>query len=1245
MQTRVINCVKLLVFLFVTLSAVSVTAENILKNSGFEEQSLKTNFPQFWVKSSAYKGDISVITDALEAYRGSSAIKIRSLKGDAAISYIQDLRLNKDRKLTISLWAKGEGTFSVYYYLYGKRDFLGAIKSEVFEVKSEQWKQYEFTADIPAVSGAVSEKVLTYRPALHVKKGTVLFDDIELLLTSRKQKKNELKNERNISGTELQFPYIMIPRVSEAPKIDGRLDRDEWKNASAVTGFLEQGSGKLSPQQSVVYVSYDDQNLYFGLRSVVPGPFKKGQPGHDNIKINCEAFEIWVSPQDKKWFQFLGVPAGGYMDLSSDAEIKWNGDIKYSSVFEDSGETAGGILTFNKTYWTAEVAIPLKNMGITSPPKKGTVWRMNFCRDLAEVNGKHRTTEQWTTWSPTKSHFNHINFFGYAEFGDNCPAVQLTGLGDPVNGFVNANGTICSNLPDSVKLTSAVKVLNTGKVLMEKAWNVSAKGEKTFSLDNLLKLSRTVDLALEFTASNKDGSQKYISVKIPFTSVSSFDVKVIPVYVKGFADVELNVARIDGIRKNDKVNVFIDGTDISGEKIISSSDEKISFRFDISKLKKGDYVVKSSVLNANKQVIVSSAVPLIIPEKPEWLGNKIGVSEKVPAPWKPMKADGRNISITDRRYTLADNGLPEQITALGRNIFAAKPSVNIVADGKVLEMVFEPIRKISSADTESMWIVKGGNDKLKFEGTLRSEYDGFSLYKFAVTPEKPIKIDAVYMDFPMNRDIAMYARAYSCLPDFKNCSASLYKTFADAKKVDIAKKWFYNPSWIWTEDFFNEIWVGNDKIGFAVMSESDEYIKGKKHIEFISSNDTTTMRVNLVSSKIMLDKPLKYEYGWVATPLKPETKDPKVWHASYHATWPADFSKRLYAGAQYGLISLSYPKLKIPVKSLIANAHKYGVKVVPDIYLCAAQFDTPEYKLFGREWETTPRSSWSNMGTASANSSYTDFLLHTVKCYVEKFGFDGVYLDVSVPVASDNSYHDAGYTDEKGNRRPTAGLWKLRELYKRLYTYLHAEGRNGVVFAHASARPEFIGFVDVLTAGEDWGADRKEQYARLSPDMFRAKEMYIQYGVPATFYSFHQYSWRVKDPVSMDEILMMTLPHRLLPTIGDKTGAKAIIPVWDIMDNWFTSSDFIPYWNPESPVKTNSETVLATLYNKPDEKQALMIVSNWGYKPSEAKISFDFGKGVKMTEIYPGNKAVAADKNSVSLSMEARIFKIIRIDY
>ena len=47
--------------------------------------------------------------------------------------------------------------------------------------------------------------------------------------------------------------------------------------------------------------------------------------------------------------------------------------------------------------------------------------------------------------------------------------------------------------------------------------------------------------------------------------------------------------------------------------------------------------------------------------------------------------------------------------------------------------------------------------------------------------------------------------------------------------------------------------------------------------------------------------------------------------------------------------------------------------------------------------------------------------------------------------------------------------------------------------------------------------------------------------------------------------------------------------IWDLMDGWLTTFEFIPYWQSDTPAKTASEEVLASLYRTQNE--ALLVVS------------------------------------------------------
>jgi hypothetical protein len=666
-------------------------------------------------------------------------------------------------------------------------------------------------------------------------------------------------------------------------------------------------------------------------------------------------------------------------------------------------------------------------------------------------------------------------------------------------------------------------------------------------------------------------------------------------------------------------------------------------------------------------------------KKPEWWGNKIGLSDTPPPPWTPVKVRENAVFITQREYRIGNNGLPLQIVTLGKEILTGPAIVQAVVNGNEVSWEFKPLKKIEQNPNEVTWEITGKGGPLTLTGTLRIEFDGFSLYNFEIASLKPVTIDSLVIEFPLKREFTLYARAGGAapasggLPPPRVRYASLYKnTFKSARKVDLAGlgKWVYNPGWIWPNTFFNEVWVGNDWSGFSIMCATNENIIGKKYAEFISAGKGMKLRINLISEETPLNKPLDYKYAYQATPVKPAPDDPKRWHASYagyagtgysDADWLTPTLKKyvnhLYVGVQYHLLTYnSYPKLRDPFSTskLVGRVHKYGAKIVPDFYVGYAAPETPEFKLYGPEWEVIPMGGFSSPKWGSAklasprSSSFSDFVLWTVKKLVEDFNLDGIYND-SGPTDDKNPAHGAGYI-KNGERYPTLNLWATRELYKRIYTYLHTGGRDGVVFAHTMQGAALAGFEDVVTEGEYWSVEKKSQYTRLSPDMFRAMEMKNQDGTPYTWYGFFNIGWLANQyglpRIPLHSLLMMTLVHHVLPTIVDSTDAQKIIPIWDLFDKWWTTSKFIPYWSPQPPVTTGSEEVLASTYMKQKEKRALVVVSNWKYEDAQAKVvlnfvRFDFSTRLKVTDALSGGTIPLKTWNSIQLNIPKRDFKLM----
>jgi len=265
---------------------------------------------------------------------------------------------------------------------------------------------------------------------------------------------------------------------------------------------------------------------------------------------------------------------------------------------------------------------------------------------------------------------------------------------------------------------------------------------------------------------------------------------------------------------------------------------------------------------------------------------------------------------------------------------------------------------------------------------------------------------------------------------------------------------------------------------------------------------------------------------------------------------------------------------------------------------------------------------------------------------VEECGLDGIYVDVSGPVACTNAYHGCGYLPRGGGeRRPTMSLFAQRELYKRLHTYLHTGGRDGVIYSHTMHQAAIAGFVDVVTQGEEWCTEREKQYTRLTPALFRTKEMKTQFGTPLTWYVFHHYSWRAKaygKPVPLSEILMMCLAHRMLPTVS----TEEIFPVWDLLDPWWTRSTFVGYWADPSPATVSSKDVLVSAFVKPKEHKALVVVSNWAYRDVAATVTLNLkrlvsgAKSVRITDARTG-KPVPHDGAKLDLQLPSRDYRLI----
>ena len=201
------------------------------------------------------------------------------------------------------------------------------------------------------------------------------------------------------SQTEDSIPRkkITIPRITEAPKIDGILNDAAWQNAPIATNFVERqpNNGKPIPDslKTDVRIVYDDLGIYFGATMKDPEPDKilRELTERDGIGNDDFFFILLNGYNDRQQsLQFIVTAAGVQYDAkmtNGNEDTSWNG-IWYSSV------------QINEAGWVAEMFIPYSE--VRFPNKNVQEWGLNMEREMRRT----RTRYSWSHVDNTKGAFS-----------------------------------------------------------------------------------------------------------------------------------------------------------------------------------------------------------------------------------------------------------------------------------------------------------------------------------------------------------------------------------------------------------------------------------------------------------------------------------------------------------------------------------------------------------------------------------------------------------------------------------------------------------------------------------------------------------------------------------------------------------------------------------------------------------------------------------------------------------------------
>lgn len=190
---------------------------------------------------------------------------------------------------------------------------------------------------------------------------------------------------------------ITIPRIIEAPKIDGILDDAAWQNAPIATDFVERMPNNGKPisdsLKTDVKIVYDNAGIYFGatLRDPEPDKILKELTERDGIGNDDFFFILLNGYNDRQQsLQFIVTAAGVQYDAkmtNGKEDSSWNG-IWYSAI------------QINDDGWVAEIFIPYSE--VRFPNKNVQEWGLNMEREFR----RNRTRYSWSHVDNAKGAFS-----------------------------------------------------------------------------------------------------------------------------------------------------------------------------------------------------------------------------------------------------------------------------------------------------------------------------------------------------------------------------------------------------------------------------------------------------------------------------------------------------------------------------------------------------------------------------------------------------------------------------------------------------------------------------------------------------------------------------------------------------------------------------------------------------------------------------------------------------------------------
>ena len=853
--------------------------------------------------------------------------------------------------------------------------------------------------------------------------------------------KEEKELTLRFQASDLRKSFFTLPKLKTPPVIDGNMDEAEWKGATKLLGFstIKNVLFKDNPATDF-YAACDDKNLYFCYLCTLPDATRviAKYTKRDSEVYYDDAVEVILRTEKmKKGESYQGIfNAKAVIFDAKNGNKKWNGkwNVK-TSIYE-------GLLT-------TEIAIPFSELD--SVFKDQNIWECHFARD-------RRITPdvEFTSLSPATA--NLFQDHGSLKFTTGCFARMFINRDTWQKRQLNLNVEIKNPSAKAVEVLFKTELRAPGgKLIKEKSESkiIPSGSSHFFSYDDALTGIRAANVRL--TAVEKNTGKAILHQDIPFSFKD--ELRIEETMNKEF-QMDVTVDRSSHFVASQSKDILLSIIDNRGKIITKtklSKELKSCAKINFAQIEPGDYILKFDFLDAKGKNLLTTSKNYVHIGNPKWLTEKPGLNAGVVWPYTPIKGNLSEFSILLRKYQFGKSLLPKQIIANGTKLFAKRPTLKLKVNGKDYTVKDVNIKITDAKDDKVNMIFTTtiGKNLLKITGKINFEFDGFLWYSLDFIPltKQPLTIDKAALEFQFNKNIAK----------------SVY--LHNFKRDNVAEHIGDNPK---SYANYPSLWIGNLDVGFAFMTESfknwSNPTKECYHIK-TNKNGEKTLEVSFIGKKALIKKTTHFEFGLHSNPVKPLPKEYRSWRIYPAKPWnimhPWQIDKKIkkYPGMTgfYTPIHTSMDDFRREVKKFTDQGAIFTLYVNPLL----VSPDSTEYKIFWRDWEN-PYNGYPQC----PNSSFTDFTIWHVSELIKHGNLESVYVDSMGAVNCYNPRHGCGYRDEKGEVCLTYPILGMRNYMKRIYSLLHANGRNhqkNLLWAHTSSRNclAFSAFLDFQCSGEE----------------------------------------------------------------------------------------------------------------------------------------------------------------------------------